>query len=184
MQASHNTFKVLDTLDRNQITTQRQLAHHSGVSLGQVNYVLKHLLAKGWVTLGNIRKDPRKIRYTYLLTPAGIQAKSSLAIRFIVSKLKEYRQVRRTLVDKLMQMEKPFDQRVVFVGPRIIFDVLDSVIQENKLKFDLVDFCETLQNLNGFSSNSYDMAILGNGNSEDVDKIQKINSTKPIVHLW
>ena len=43
MQFSDKTFAVLDALDREEISNQRQLANDSGVSLGQVNYILNSL---------------------------------------------------------------------------------------------------------------------------------------------
>ena len=70
MEHSEKTFQILDTLDRQEISTQRQLAEHAGISLGQVNYIIKSLLEKGLVKIGNFRKNPRKIGYVYLLTKA------------------------------------------------------------------------------------------------------------------
>ncbi len=49
--SSEKTFQVLDALDRQEISNQRQLAEHTGVSLGQVNYILKSLLDKGLVKI-------------------------------------------------------------------------------------------------------------------------------------
>jgi len=41
MELSEKSFQILDTLDRREIFNQRQLAEHSGVSLSQVNYLLR-----------------------------------------------------------------------------------------------------------------------------------------------
>ncbi|MBW1777888.1 MAG: MarR family EPS-associated transcriptional regulator [Deltaproteobacteria bacterium] len=185
MDPSLNTFKVLDALDRKQITTQRQLAHHSGISLGQAHYVLKRLLEKGWVTLGNFKKPPRKIGYTYLLTPSGMEAKSTLAVKFMVSKLQEYQRLRKNLAERLDRFEKKITQRVVFVGPYIICGVLKSVVQEKNMKFSFVASCPSLEALGRFSPSVFDMAILGNGNPEDLEKTRKKKKGKHrIVHLW
>jgi len=74
-------FQVLDAIDRHEIPTQRQLAAHAGISLGQVNYVLRSFLDRGLVKLGNFRKNPKKVvSYAYLLTPKGLEEKSKLAI--------------------------------------------------------------------------------------------------------
>lgn len=185
MASSFNIFKVLDALDRKQISTQRQLAHHSGISLGQTHYVLKRLLEKGWVTLGNFKKPPRKIGYTYLLTPSGMEAKSTLAVKFMVSKLQEYQRLRQDLVKRLSKLEKEITQRVIFVGPGIICDVLKSVVQEKNMKFAFVASCPSLEALDNFSPSGFDMAILGNGNPEDLEKIRKKKKGEHrIVHLW
>ena len=86
MSLSSNDFQVLDALDSGEITTQRQLAEHTGISLGQINYVVKRLLEKGLVKVGNFKKSPKKIGYAYLLTPKGIEEKSKLAVRFVIDR--------------------------------------------------------------------------------------------------
>jgi len=69
MELSEDHFQILDTLDREEISTQRQLAEQASISLGQVNYVLKSFLEKGLVKIGNFRKNPRKIGYVLSLDP-------------------------------------------------------------------------------------------------------------------
>lgn len=120
MEHTQKTFEVLDTLDRQPIINQRQLAQHAGVSLGQVNYILKSLLDKGLVKAGNFRKSRRKIGYAYLLTPKGIQTKSRLAVKFITSKLEEYDSLRNRLAEKLASIESRNFRQIAFVGPLIV----------------------------------------------------------------
>jgi len=184
MEFSEHTFRVLDALDTHTITTQRQLSKHAGVSLGQVNYVLKTLLEKGFVKLGNFKKNPRKIGYAYLLTPSGIEAKSTLAVQFIVSKLKEYQRLRKIITDRLSEIEKRNLQRIVFVGPGIIYDVLNSVIEEKNLTLSLVARCSNLKELKAVPTRNYDIAILGNGDPEDLKKCRRQKDQNQIVSLW
>jgi len=66
MKFSRKAFKVLEALNDREITTQRQLSEHTGISLGQVNYVVKSLIAKGLVKIGNFSKSKQKIGYAYL----------------------------------------------------------------------------------------------------------------------
>jgi len=56
MLLSEKHFQILETLDEQEISTQRQLADFTGISLGQINYVLKQFLSKGLVKIGNFRK--------------------------------------------------------------------------------------------------------------------------------
>ena len=58
MTGSNRDFQVLDTLDSREITSQRQLSEKTGISLGQINYVLKRLIEKGWIKIGNFKKNP------------------------------------------------------------------------------------------------------------------------------
>ena len=131
MPLSEKHFQILDTLDSQEISSQRQLAEYTGISLGQINYVLKQLLAKGLVKIGNFRKNPQKIGYTYLLTPKGIEEKSTLAARFILSKLKEYRNIRDKLLERLIAIEKRGHHRILFIGPEIVKEFIDSIIYQS-----------------------------------------------------
>lgn len=184
MQFSENTFKVLDALDNHVITTQRELSKYAGISLGQVNYVLKNLLEKGFVKLGNFKKNPKKIGYAYLLTPSGMEAKSTLAVQFILSKLKEYHRLRRAITSRLSEIEKKNLRRIVFVGPGIIYDVLNSVIEERNLNLSLVAKCNNLKEIETIPAGNYDIAILGNGDPEDLKKCRRQKDQNPIVYLW
>lgn len=82
---------ILDCLASDaQPISQRELARQTGYSLGKINYTLRALVDKGWVKMGNFRRNPSKLRYAYLLTPKGIEAKSKLTREFLAKKLREY----------------------------------------------------------------------------------------------
>lgn len=83
-------LKVLRMLEVNPRMNQRELAQALGVSLGKTNYCLKALLDKGLLKIQNFQSSKRKLAYAYLLTPAGISAKSAITARFLQCKIKEY----------------------------------------------------------------------------------------------
>jgi len=166
MELSERDFPILDALDTREITTQRELAARAGVSLGQVNYVLKSLLEKGLVKIGNFHKSPRKIGYVYRLTPKGIEAKVSLAGRFMMSKLKEYHDIREKLADKLRQVGEGAECRILFVGPSLISGLLDSIIKEEGLKMTLAGQCSDLEDLRNHLHESFDVALLFDSNGQ------------------
>ena len=70
--------------------SSRQIADKVGISNGSAYYVLTSLVEKGFVKLGNFKRNPRKGQYAYLLTPKGIREKSLLTHRFIGSKRQEF----------------------------------------------------------------------------------------------
>ncbi|HLS55017.1 MAG TPA: MarR family EPS-associated transcriptional regulator [Zeimonas sp.] len=87
-------FHVLRTLEANPRTSQRELADSMGMSLGKANYCLKALLDKGLIKMQNFRNSRNKLAYAYLLTPAGVAAKTSLTARFLKRKMAEYEALR------------------------------------------------------------------------------------------
>ena len=72
------------------IRSQKSLADQLGYSVGKVNFVLKALVAKGWVKMENFSSSTNKRQYRYLLTREGIEAKISLTEQFIERKKREY----------------------------------------------------------------------------------------------
>ncbi|NVM21532.1 MAG: MarR family EPS-associated transcriptional regulator [Desulfobacterales bacterium] len=223
MKLSKKTFQVLDALDRQEISTQRQLAEHAGISLGQVNYVLKSLLEKGMVKIGNFRKNPRKIGYAYLLTPKGIEAKSKLAVSFVTVKLNEYNSLRQRLGERLHVIDRlaprklrplgrgqgelsenvylPYREaqpfmagrlqnkghvRFIFVGPAIIKEFVHSIIEEKALNLILVHQCTKWEHLKGYDPESFDIALLFDGDSTRLRKIEEATgiSAEKLLPLW
>jgi len=55
------------------------------MSLGKANYVLRALLAKGFVKTENFRKSVNKRGYAYFLTPEGVAAKAELTRHFLTA---------------------------------------------------------------------------------------------------
>ena len=78
----------------------RQVADKVGISNGSSYYILTSLVEKGFVKLGNFKKNPRKGQYAYLLTPKGIREKSLLTHSFIQRKREEF-ELLRTEIEAL-----------------------------------------------------------------------------------
>ena len=186
MVLSDKAFEVLDTLDRQPIINQRQLAQHAGISLGQVNYIIKSLLDKGLVKVDNFRKSPRKIGYAYLLTPKGIQAKSRLAVRFITSKLEEYDSLRDRLTERLASIEQGGHRRIAFVGPQIVRDFIGSTIAEKKLNLVITGYFGDWRDLRGIDAGAYDLFLLFYDVPGGVNRIAESLgiSRDKLVPLW
>ncbi|MCK9505375.1 MAG: MarR family EPS-associated transcriptional regulator [Porticoccaceae bacterium] len=90
-------YKALKLIEENPSISQRDLARNLGVSLGKVNYCLKALIEKGFVKANNFRNQKNKLGYAYLLTPKGIEAKTSMTVTFLKRKMVEYEALRREI---------------------------------------------------------------------------------------
>ena len=77
--------------------SSRQVADAVGISNGSAYYVLTALVEKGLVKLENFKKNAKKGRYAYLLTPKGIREKSILTHNFIERKRKEYENLKKEI---------------------------------------------------------------------------------------
>ena len=83
-------LKVMRLISQDSEMSTRQVADKVGISNGSSYYILTSLVEKGFVKLGNFKKNPRKGQYAYLLTPKGIREKSLLTHSFIQRKYDEF----------------------------------------------------------------------------------------------
>ncbi len=97
MKNNQDHFEVLRKIQKKPNSTQRELAVELGFSLGKLNYCLKALQNKGLVKIENFKKNPHKINYFYVLTPAGIAEKTKLTLNFMKRKMKEYDELKKEL---------------------------------------------------------------------------------------
>ena len=96
-QQSEIRLKVMRLISEKPEMSSRQVADAVGISNGSAYYVLTALVEKGLVKLENFKKNPKKGRYAYLLTPKGIREKSILTHNFIERKRKEYENLKKKL---------------------------------------------------------------------------------------
>ncbi|MCX7184866.1 MAG: MarR family EPS-associated transcriptional regulator [Nitrosospira sp.] len=94
-----NHLKVLRLLESNPHMSQRDLSEALGVSLGKTNYCIKALLDKGLIKMLNFRSNKNKLAYAYLLTPAGVEEKACITVRFLKYKVQEYERLRVEIVE-------------------------------------------------------------------------------------
>lgn len=83
-------YQLIRLIEENPNISQRELANRLGISLGKVNYCLRALINVGWVKAGNFVRSDNKMRYAYMLTPAGLSEKTKIAARFLQKKQAQY----------------------------------------------------------------------------------------------
>lgn len=83
-------FEVLRRLHQTPQVSQRALAKDLGVGLGTINFCFQALVGKGLVKMQNFSQSKNKLRYAYLLTPAGVAEKTKLTSEFLKCKVAEY----------------------------------------------------------------------------------------------
>jgi len=103
-------YRLLKYLESNPDASQRALARELEISLGKVNYCVKALVDRGWITVGRFRRSNNKLAYVYKLTPKGIEAKADATVRFLNRKLNEYEVLRseiETLREEARKLSAP-----------------------------------------------------------------------------
>lgn len=87
--------KVLDYIQSKDNISQRKLAEHIGLSLGQTNYILHSLIKKGFLKIDKI--SSRNVKY--ILTPEGITKNARRAYNSLVYAIKNVLTLQEQLLD-------------------------------------------------------------------------------------
>ena len=85
---------LLEAVGRGEFSNQRQLSQGVGLSLGKTHYLLKELIGRGLIKVGNFKRSENKLGYAYLLTPSGVKQKIFITKRFLTAKEREYEYLR------------------------------------------------------------------------------------------
>jgi EPS-associated MarR family transcriptional regulator len=94
----HNEYEELKVLMRlSSLNSQKAIADDMGVAVGKVNYIVKALVSKGFVKMGNFINEEDKSRYRYLLTQKGLESKTNSAKKFVKLKKEEYEKLQEEL---------------------------------------------------------------------------------------
>ena len=95
---SEELLELMSFLQENPNISQRQLAKKIGFSIGKVNYCLKALIDIGFVKVVNFNNSSQKLKYSYILTPKGIQQKIIITKQFIEKKIQEYEKLKGSIL--------------------------------------------------------------------------------------
>jgi DNA-binding MarR family transcriptional regulator len=125
---------VLEALAAQEQVTQRELSRRTGLNLKKVNFCLHKLLEKGHVKFQRALKNPDKRSYLYILTPAGLMAKSELTYRFLRFSLGYYNRVEEKLRERLGEMGRRGVRRVVLCGASDAARIVLGLVQGNGIE--------------------------------------------------
>jgi hypothetical protein len=128
--------QILDLLGEGRLVTQRSLSSDLGIALGLTNLLMRRLVTKGWVRIKHV--SPRRMRY--LITPAGLAAKAQLTRQYFLSRLGFYRDCRRHVRDRFLELTEELRGRnetspmgIVFFGAGEVAEVAYVCLQETPL---------------------------------------------------
>jgi DNA-binding MarR family transcriptional regulator len=123
---------VMDALAVEEQVTQRELSRQTGLNLKKVNYCLHKLLEKGYVKFQRAVNNPDKRVYLYILTPAGLKAKSQLTYGFLKFTLGFYNQVEDKLRFCLGKMARSGVDKIVLYGATDVAKVVLDLVEDGE----------------------------------------------------
>lgn len=136
-------IRILKKIQNDNISTQRELAKTTGISLGNVNVLLRRLISKGLINVEKI--NSRTIKY--ILTPKGIREKSEATYRYIIDCYKYINEISMK-IDKILQYELNNNNDIILLGKiDIIYELLFAKMSNNKIRFYQINSVEEIKKL-------------------------------------
>jgi DNA-binding MarR family transcriptional regulator len=125
------TLRILEEIDNNQSSSQRELSRKLNVSLGLVNLFVKRLASKGYLKITTIPKN----RVQYILTPKGMAEKTQLTAQYIHHSFKFYRDTRAKIRNLLNTLSSQKVKTIVFMGVTELAEIAYVLLKETQIEF-------------------------------------------------
>jgi len=156
-------FQILNNLKKNQYSTQRDIAKNTGLSLGNVNILIKRLVKKGLLKIERI--NARTIKYT--LTPEGLKQKADATYRFVVSSVKYINEINSSIEALLNDELCRRADKIFLLGNRDeIGELIQNKLRHSKKAYELVGTLEELEKL--VDNSDTNLLILWNPEFEEL----------------
>lgn len=176
-----HTLKILEEIDNDHLSSQRDLSRKMNISLGLVNSFIKRLANKGYLKITNIPKN----RLKYILTPKGAAEKTHLTYQYIQHSFDYYKKTRGKLRKLFKDLMAQRVRQVVFYGKSDFAEIAFISLQETNIvmiaivddnKIGEVFLGGVVKNPAILDSLSFDRILITSMNKEDttLERLLKI----------
>jgi len=128
------TLKILEKVENDSTSSQRDLARELNISLGLVNSFVKRLVKKGYFKIKQVPKN----RIRYVLTVHGMAEKSRLTYEYVQLSYRFYKDARKKMRDLYADLEKQGVARIVFYGAGDLAEIAFISLQQTDIKLEAV----------------------------------------------
>jgi len=90
---TEDLYSLLNELEEDGAMNQRQVASRTGISLGKINQLLRHVVDQGWVGYSQELHEFDRDRGRYKLTDVGISQKRLLGEEYLRQKEEEFSEI-------------------------------------------------------------------------------------------
>jgi DNA-binding MarR family transcriptional regulator len=124
------SLQILEEIENDYNSSQRDLARKLNISLGLVNSFMKRLAKKGYVKITTIPRN----RVKYILTPQGFAEKSRLTYEFIQYSFRFYKKALSDLEQMIDDFEQTGVKRVAFCGANDLAEIAFIALKSTPIK--------------------------------------------------
>lgn len=164
-----NEENILKILAENPKISQRKIAQQTGISLGQVNFLIKKCVKKGMIKIEG--QSPKSLKYN--LTPKGMKEKAELTLKYIKLSYKaivELSDQIRSVVSEQMALDK---RLYIFGSKDEVFELVDMILKEKDTQYQYIE------NVKGINLNdNYVILVWEHSYESQVKEFNHINIIK------
>ena len=125
-----NALKILGSLKREPVKTQRDLAAELDISLGMANKYTKQLVQKGYLRVVTIARNRKK----YIVTTKGLEEKNKLTGQYLLNAVDLYKEIRSKMQILFEKLSNEGKKRIFIIGANELTEIAIISIRESKLK--------------------------------------------------
>jgi predicted transcriptional regulator len=156
MKKDHNDFQILKTVEADSSVSQRKLSSQMELNVASVNFALKRLIQKGFITKEG--ENPR--RTSYHITPEGVRQKTQLAYQFVGRNIQYYQEVRSDIEARIVKATDGKETSLAIYGACELSEITYMVVSKmgwNFLGFFLEDSKITKEKTQDYKVQSLDL---------------------------
>ncbi len=131
MKKDHNNFQILTTIEADSSVSQRDLSSQMHLNVASVNFALKGLVQKGYVTM-----EGENLRRTkYYVTPEGMREKTKLAYKSFERNIQYFNEIRKDIESQILMATKGREINIAIYGVNELSEIVYMVVSKMGLKF-------------------------------------------------
>ncbi len=131
MKKDQNYFHILKTIEEDESVSQRKLSSQMELNVASVNFALKSLIQKGYVTKEGVNQRRTK----YYITPEGMREKTNLAYMFYGQNIPYYREVKQDLDSRIEKATNGTKADIAIYGTSMRSEMTYVVVSKKGLNF-------------------------------------------------
>ncbi|MHC4270333.1 MAG: winged helix-turn-helix transcriptional regulator [Planctomycetota bacterium] len=131
MKKDHNNFYILKTIEADSSVSQRKLSSQMELNVASVNFALKNLVKKGFVTM--VGENARRTKY--YITPKGLREKTHLAYKFFGRNIHFYKEIRNDIENRITKATKGIETDIAIYGANELSEITYMVVSKMNCTF-------------------------------------------------
>jgi DNA-binding MarR family transcriptional regulator len=131
MKKEYNDFHILKAIETDSSVSQRKLSSQMDLNVASVNFALKSLIQKGYITMSG--RNSRRIKY--YITPEGSRKKTQLAYKSFGRNIDYYKEMRNDIESRIIKASDGTEISVAIYGACELSEITYIVVSKRNWNF-------------------------------------------------